>query len=237
MDLTDFDALTFDCYGTLVDWERGILDALAPWAARHGLAADDSLLAGFARLEKRIQTADPKMLYRDVLRAVHGAIAAEHGVSSTDEEARTFAESIADWPPFPDTPEALAYLKRHYKLVILSNVDNASFAHTEAKLGVDFDAILTAEDIGSYKPDLRNFRYMLERLEEMGVARAKVLLTAQSLFHDIAPAKALGLATLWVNRRHDRPGGAVPPADAEPDMVVGSLGEVAERHRALTGRG
>ncbi len=235
MKLTDFTTLTFDCYGTLIDWETGILAALRPWSERVGTTADgDALLAAFGRHENRIQQITPGALYPELLRAGALAIAADFGAPMGDDEADAFAASVKDWPAFPDSAEALAYLKRHYKLVILSNVDNASFAHSNAKLGVEFDAVFTAEDIGSYKPDLNNFHTMLDGLAAEGVAKGEILHTAQSLYHDIAPANRLGLATNWINRRHSQPGaGATPPAEAVPDFEHNSLAAFVEAHKAM----
>ncbi len=236
MGLADFTTLTFDCYGTLIDWESGMLVPLQAWAANHRVAAtDDGLLEAFGRHENKVEADNPGMLYPDVLRAALRAVAGDFDVPATGDEADALAASIRDWPPFPDSPSALRYLKRHYRLVILSNVDRDSFAHSNAKLGVEFDAIVTAQDVGSYKPDARNFRFLLDRLGQMGVERSQVLHTAQSLFHDIAPANELGLATAWINRRHGKPGmGATPPSDAKPDFVFRSLGELAGRHEMET---
>ncbi|MDP6352866.1 MAG: haloacid dehalogenase type II [Alphaproteobacteria bacterium] len=234
MKLTDFTTLSFDCYGTLIDWETGLLGILRPWAARHGLAQDaEALLSAYGRHEHAIEDANPTMLYADILRAVMRAIATEHGLRASDAEAEALAVSIGDWPPFADTPAALAYLKQHYKLAVLSNVDRASFARTQTKLGVALDAVVTAEEVGSYKPDPRNFRALLERLDTLGVAPGQVLHTAQSLYHDIAPARQLGLATNWINRRHDKPGvGASPASEAEPHFTFNSLADFADAHRA-----
>ncbi len=236
MNLTDFTTLSFDCYGTLIDWETGIAAALRPWARRAGVAADDeALLAAFGRVENRLQRENPTAPYPELLRDGALAIAADLGAPMLHAEAEAFSASIKDWPAFGDSPAALAYLKRHYKLVILSNVDNASFAHSNERLGVVFDAIFTAGDIGSYKPDLRNFRYMLDRLAAMGIAKGSILHTAQSLYHDIAPARQMGLATNWINRRGLKPGGgATPAAEATPDIEHASLAEFVERHRAVT---
>ncbi len=235
MKLTDFTTLTFDCYGTLIDWETGILAALRPWAERTRLAADDqALLAWFGRNENRLQRENPETFYPELLRAGAVAIGADFGATMLDDEADAFAASVEQWPAFPDSAEALAYLGRHYKLVILSNVDNASFAHSNAKLGVEFDAIFTAENIGSYKPDLKNFHAMLDGLAAEGVAKGEILHTAQSLYHDVAPANQLGLATNWINRRHSKPGaGATPPAEAKPDFEHNSLAAFVAAHKAV----
>ncbi len=237
MEITDFKALSFDCYGTLIDWEAGILGALAPWRATRGIdVADEALLEAFGRHEHAIQDADPALLYTDVLRRVMRAIGAEHGVSTNAAEDDALARSIGDWPAFADTASALAYLKRQYRLVILSNIDADSFRQTRHRLGVEFDAVLTAQAIGSYKPDRRNFEALVARLSEAAVAASEILHTAQSLYHDIAPAGALGLATCWIDRRAGKPGaGATPPSDAVPDFTFPTLAALADRHRALAG--
>lgn len=236
MKLSDFDVLTFDCYGTLIDWESGLYAALAPLLARAGGGLSrDEVLEAFARHESRQQALTPAMAYSDLLAEVHGQLAAEWGVPRDPAEDARFGGSIGDWPAFPDTTEALRYLKQHFRLVILSNVDRASFQATNQRLGVTFDAIHTAQDIGSYKPDPRNFAYLLDRLRAQGVAREKVLHVAQSLFHDHAPANAVGLASAWIDRRHDAGGwGATAPvsADVRYDFRFTSLGALAEAHRA-----
>jgi 2-haloacid dehalogenase len=236
MKLTDFTALTFDCYGTLIDWESGMLAALRPsFAKRRPDLADEALLEAHGRLEHAIEAAHPKMLYSEILRRTYLALAAESGIPPDEAEAARYAASIRDWPAFVDTAAALQYLKRHYKLVILSNVDRASFRGSLPKLGVEFDAVLTAEEIGSYKPDRRNFECMIDKLAEMGVAKDRILHTAQSLFHDHVPAKAIGLSTAWINRRHGKtgPGATRPTPPVTPDFVANSMGEFAAQHQAL----
>ncbi len=237
MRLRDFDVLTFDCYGTLIDWESGIATALMPLVARAGITADrDAVLGTFAREEVAQQAETPDMAYSDVLTAVHRRLARVWGVAADDAADRRFGASVPDWPAFPDTAGALAYLKRHFRLIILSNVDHASFAGSLPRLGVAFDAVYTAQDIGSYKPDPRNFRYLLDRLAEQGIAPSRVLHVAQSLFHDHAPANAVGLASAWIDRRHDQTGWgatAAPPADVRWDVRFQSLEELAEAHRQL----
>src|SRR5580692_3670661 len=222
MKLRDFRALSFDCYGTLIDWESGLFAALQPLLRLAGREAPrDAVLAEFAAHESAQQAATPGMLYPEVLEQVHRRLARDWGVAAQEAAHVAFGRSIPDWPAFPDSAAALSYLKRHYLLVILSNVDRASFAGSNARLGVAFDAICTAQDIGSYKPDLANFRYMLDHLAELGIAKSDILHTAQSLFHDHAPAKALGLASAWIDRRHASGGfGATmaPPAGASYDF-------------------
>jgi 2-haloalkanoic acid dehalogenase type II len=237
--LSDFEILTFDCYGTLIDWETGICAAIGPWLERHGVSATrEQILAAFAEAEAPQQTATPDLRYPELLARVHGALAQRFGLTPDPARAQAFGRSIRDWPAFPDSADALAYLKRHYRLVILSNVDRASFAHSARRLGVAFDAIYTAEDIGSYKPDPRNFEYMLARLGEQGIAREQILHTAQSLYHDHIPAKRFGLATCWIHRRAGQPGhGATrpPEVDVTPDFRFATLGEMAEAHRREVG--
>lgn len=236
MRLTDFNTLTFDCYGTLIDWESGIHTALQPLAAKVGTALSrDVILEAFGREEAAQEAETPHMIYSDVLTEVHRRLAKAWDVAATEEEHKRFGASVPDWPAFPDSPEALAYLKQHYKLVILSNVDRVSFAGSNRRLGVTFDAICTAQDIGSYKPNLANFEYMLRHLAEMGVAKADILHTAQSLFHDHVPAKKVGLATAWIDRRHDQAGWGATPQPAEEgryDFRFDSLGAMAAAHRA-----
>jgi 2-haloalkanoic acid dehalogenase type II len=234
MRLSAFDALTFDCYGTLIDWEQGILTELKPWAAPKGLS-DDAILEAFGAEESRCEAATPDKPYPGILADVYRALGKHWGLAVSEIGPIAFGGSVGRWPAFPDSADALGYLKQHFKLVILSNVDRASFARSNAKLQVDFDLVLTAQDIGSYKPDRRNFDYALKELGAIGVAPERVLHVAQSLFHDIVPAKAVGLRTVWVNRRKGRAGGgATPPVsgDATPDLEIASMAELAERHRA-----
>ncbi|MBI3707915.1 MAG: haloacid dehalogenase type II [Proteobacteria bacterium] len=235
MKLTEFGVLTFDCYGTLIDWERGLLAALKPWLARVGKSlTDDQILEAYAGQEAPQQAATPTMLYSDLLAVAHKSLARQLGIPPNNEEARRFGASIGTWPPFPDSTQALRYLKEHYKLAILSNVDRESFKGSKRQLGVEFDLIVTAQDVGSYKPDRRNFEHLLARLAEMGIAKSQVLHTAESLYHDVTPAKALGLATAWIHRRHGKTGsGATKPpvGDVKPDFRFTSLGELAAAHR------
>ena len=230
MRITDFDALSFDCYGTLIDWETGLLAVLRPWARAAGKAATDSeLLEAFARHEGLVEAGHPAMVYPDVLRSTFGAIGRDLGAPVTSSDADQLGGSVGDWPAFTDSAAALSALGARFKLVILSNVDRASFAASNRKLGVNFDAVLTAEDIGSYKPSPRNFESLLARARELGVADGKLLHVAQSLFHDHVPAKAAGLPTVWINRRGGSAGwGATPAANVVPDWEFASMAEFAE---------
>src|SRR4051794_13714913 len=185
MRLTDFNALPFDCYDTLIDWETGMVEALRPLTAQSKAPLTrNAILEAHARHESSQQLQTPGKIYRELLAVVYKRLAEEWGITASWEDCQRYGRSIRDWPAFPDTAEALKYLKQHYKLVILSNVDNESFSHSNQKLGVAFDAIYTAEDIGSYKPNLRNFEYMLDKLRSLKVAKEVVLHTAESMFHD-----------------------------------------------------
>jgi 2-haloalkanoic acid dehalogenase type II len=234
--LSDFDVLTFDCYGTLIDWETGICAAIGPWLERQGLTATpEQILAAFAAAEAPQQEATPGMPYPELLARAHAAVAAHFGIAPDADAAAAFGHSIEHWPPFPDSADALAYLKRHYRLVVLSNVDRASFAHSARRLGVAFDAVYTAEDIGAYKPDPRNFEYMLARLAAQGIGREQILHTAESLYHDHIPARRFGLATCWIHRRAGRSGhGATraPDVEVRPDFRFATLAEMADAHQA-----
>jgi len=204
MKLADFTTITFDCYGTLIDWESGILAALESLRSRAGsVRANEGILQSFARLESRQQALTPAMPYADLLAEVHAQLATEWGVAGDAAEDRRFSASIGEWPAFPDTVEALRYLREHFRLVILSNVDRDSFSRTLANQfpGFTFDAIYTAEEIGSYKPDLRNFRYLIEHCDtDLGVKKDGIIHTAQALPHDHVPAKEAGLASAWIER-------------------------------------
>ena len=207
MKLTRFKALTFDCYGTLIDWESGMIEAMKPLTDKVGRALSrDDILEAHARHESAQQLQTPAKLYRDLLAVVYRRLAEEWGVAASWAECVAYGRSVSDWPAFADSPAALQYLERRHKLVILSNVDNESFAASNKKLMVDFDAIYTAEDIGSYKPSDRNFDYMLEKLETLGIEKHEILHTAESLFHDHVPANKHGLASCWIDRRHDQKG-------------------------------
>jgi 2-haloacid dehalogenase len=235
MKLADFDVLSFDCYGTLIDWESGIYSGLAPLLARSTVGLSrDGVLEAFACLEVRQQETTPDMIYSALLAEVHGQLAASWGVARNPAEDAAFGRSIADWPAFPDTVEALRYLKQHFRLIILSNVDRDSFSASNVRLGVTFDAIYTAQDIGSYKPDRRNFDYLGDRVREQGTPPEKLLHVAQSLFHDHVPAQAIGLRSAWIDRRHALGGwGATAPVsnDARYDFRFTSLAALADAHR------
>jgi 2-haloacid dehalogenase len=226
IDFTAYDALTFDCYGTLIDWETGILNALRPVLAAHGVErSDEELLEAYARHEAALE-AGPYLHYRDVLAQSLRGLGDEFGFTPSDEELRTFSGSVGDWPAFDDSPDALRRLHERFRLGVITNCDDDLFAASNRRLGVDFDWVVTAEQAQSYKPALRGFQLAFERID---VPRERILHVAQSLFHDHTPAKAIGMTTVWVNRRAGREGfGATPPAAAEPDLTVPDMRTLAE---------
>jgi putative hydrolase of the HAD superfamily len=216
MDLASFQALSFDCYGTLIDWETGIVAVLAPWAREQGLeAGDEELLLAYAGHEAAVEREAATALYPDVLAMAFRRTGEQLGAPVSDAWARRLGDSVPDWPAFPDSAGALAALARHYRLIILSNVHRAGFAGSNEQLRGDFAAIITAEDVGAYKPAENHFRALDATLAELGVDRGALLHVAQSLFHDHVPAKREGLPSVWINRRHDRPGWGATPAPAE----------------------
>jgi 2-haloacid dehalogenase len=238
--LTDFEALTFDCYGTLIDWESGMIEALKPLTSKASRPLKrDEILEAHARHESAQQVQTPTKLYRDLLATVYRRLAEEWGVAASWSDCVAYGRSIRNWPAFADTAAALQYLKRRYRLAILSNVDNESFSFSNEKLGVDFDAVYTAEDCGSYKPSARNFDYMLAKLETIGIEKSRILHTAESLFHDHGPANEHGLASCWIDRRHGQEGfgATMTPAQAPRyDFRFESLADLVKAHqRTLEG--
>jgi len=229
--LTDFEALSFDCYGTLIDWEVGIAAALRPWADQHGLpASDEDLLAAFGEHEPRVEAAHPTAVYPEILAHTFVALGRRFGAEVTEADAAGFGASVPNWPPFRDSHDALVALSGRFKLLVLSNIDRASFAASNRLLDVHFDSILTAQDIGSYKPADRNFEALLAEARRLGVGPGRLLHVAQSLFHDHVPAKRAGLATVWINRRRGRAGAGAtpaPPDGVQPDWEFPSMAAFA----------
>ncbi|KAL4869848.1 hypothetical protein BDV12DRAFT_166960 [Aspergillus spectabilis] len=230
--LNNYRLLTFDVYGTLVDWEGGIVSALSPSlkkANAEGKFTRKEILVAYETLEKAQQSKTPDMAYSDILATVHAPLLEKLGLPApSEEESKVFGESVGTWPAFPDTVEALKKLKQTYKLVVLSNVDRESFSKTNAGSlqGVEFDLIITAQDVGSYKPDQRNFEYMLNAVKEkFGVEREEVLQTAQSQFHDHYPAKKAGIKSVWIKRAGAAMGNV---EEAIYDWKFDTLGEMAE---------
>jgi 2-haloacid dehalogenase len=231
LDLTKYKAASFDCYGTLIDWEAGIVAVLGPWVREEGLElSDEDLLVAYAANEAAIEREAPSGLYPDVLASALRRVGERLGAPVSDAWAQRLGESVPQWPAFPDSADALGRLARHYKLIILSNVHRAGFAASNRQLGGDFSAVITAEDVGAYKPAKKHFRALDTTLASLGLDRRELLHVAQSLFHDHAPAKREGLASVWINRRHDRPGwGATPQPTGEwsYDLEFNSMADFA----------
>jgi 2-haloacid dehalogenase len=221
IDFGRFTHLTFDCYGTLIDWETGILGALHAVFLRHRVTADDDRLLDLYSELEAAEERGPYRPYRAILRAVTAGIAARSGFTPEERDLEALPASLGDWPPFPDTIEALARLRTRYKLAVISNVDDDLFDRTNRRLGSPFHDVITAAQVQSYKPSRENFRFALGRL---GARETDVLHVAQSLYHDHVPAKAMGFATVWVNRPSLRRNvGVAHPAGSRPDLEVASL--------------
>ena len=214
----NIEALTFDCYGTLIDWERGIINALQPLLEAHHVRADEEhVMQSFARQETALEASD-YIPYREVLAQSVLSLGADFGFVASDVEARRFAGSVADWPAFPDSASSLSQLAGRFHLGVITNCDDDLFALSNQRLGVTFDWIVTAQKARSYKPSLNNFHVALELIAR---PKDRILHVAQSLHHDHVPAKQIGLTTVWINRRHHKPGfGATPAATASPDLTV-----------------
>ena len=227
MDFDAFEALSFDCYGTLIDWERGIVRSLSPILLGHNVSppSDEELLELFGRFEAEAE-AGAFRPYRNVLKDVAVALCRDLGVEITRREAKDFAASVSLWPPFPDSAEALRTLSSRYRLAVASNVDDDLFAGSAAQLGVGFEEVVTAQQVRSYKPAHAHFHALLDRL---GLPRERLLHVAQSLYHDVAPARELGITCVWVNRRAGMQGpGATIHSGAIPDLEVPDLAALVE---------
>ncbi|HEY6967655.1 MAG TPA: haloacid dehalogenase type II [Candidatus Angelobacter sp.] len=229
MDFSSIRLITFDCYGTLIDWETGILASLR--ALLHNLPPieDDKLLNLYGEIEAQLESG-PYMAYRAILGRAAQEIARRLSISINAADAQRFAESLRLWKPFPDTVEALQLLAKKYKLAIISNVDDDLFADTQRMLKASFEFVVTAQQVRSYKPSQKNFQEALKRAEQAGIHKDQVLHAAESLYHDIGPANALGLKTVWVHRRFDKPGfGATKPGTALPSARVRSVAELSQK--------
>jgi len=225
LDFSRFEIITFDCYGTLINWEAGLIAALHRVLSAYGKKIEDAALLKLYGDFEHLCEQGEFHAYREVLESVVRRFGAQLGFSPTDEEARSLANSLASWKPWPDTVAALHQLKSRFRLAILSNVDDDLFAATLPQLGVGFDEIITAQQAQAYKPSLKIFEFALARIK---VPAHRVLHVGQSIYHDVTPAQALGLATVWVNRPSARPGvGAVKAAQGKPDLEVSSLAELA----------
>jgi 2-haloacid dehalogenase len=234
LDLTPFKVLTFDCYGTMIDWETGIFSALRPILAAHGKEISDyALLELYSELEASAEQGEFQR-YRDVLQSVVRGFGERLRFSPTDAEVRSLPESLANWQPFPDTVEALRKLKSRYQLAVISNVDDDLFASTAPKLGVAFNHVITAQQARCYKPCMPIFELAEERI---GVSREHWLHVGQSIYHDVIPAQSLGIATVWVNRPSPRPSaGAARAAFGKPDLEVSNLKTLADLAAATHAR-
>jgi putative hydrolase of the HAD superfamily len=216
MNLADYQALSFDCYGTLIDWETGLLAVLRPWAREVGLDLDDeALLRAYADNEAAPARETPTALYPEILAESFRRSGARLGRRVDEDWARRLGTSVPDWPAFPDSAAALASLAEHYRLIIVSNIDNDGFAASNKHLRGTFAAVITAEDVGAYKPADNHFRALERTLDDLGIARSALLHVAQSLFHDHVPARKAGLRSVWINRRHDRGGYGATPEPSE----------------------
>ena len=225
LEFNHFEVLTFDCYGTLINWEAGLLPVLQRILSAHSRHLDDATLLKLYGDFEQIAEQPPYRSYRDVLGSVVRQLGDHLGFVATSEEVASLAQSLPHWEPWPDTVAALAQLKSKFRLAILSNVDDDMFAKTRTQLGVNFDEVITAQQARAYKPSLSLFELALDRI---GVPAHRVLHVGQSIYHDVIPAQALGLATVWVNRPSARPGiGAVMSAEAKPDLSVTSLSELS----------
>jgi len=231
LDFSRFEILTFDCYGTLIKWEDGILRCLHRILAAHGCDTDDaSILRCYGDFEASAERGEYRS-YRAVLQSVVQQFGERFGFTPTDAEARSLADSLKDWKPWPDTVDALRELQKRFRLAIISNVDDDLFADTQPQLGVKFDQIITAQQARAYKPSLQIFELALSRI---GTPAHRILHVGQSLYHDVVPAQSLALATVWVNRPSARSGvGAVKAVEARPDLEVHSLAELAEACAAV----
>ena len=223
-DFSRFEVLTFDCYGTLINWEGGLLPALRQVLSSHSTNIDDAkILELYGEFEPRAEL-PPYRTYRDVLGSVVRDFGSKFGFSPTADEVRSLADSLPSWKPWPDTVAALCQLKTRFRLAILSNIDDELFEATRPQLGVAFDEVVTAQQAQAYKPSLKLFELALSRIN---APSHRVLHVGQSIYHDVVPAQSLGLATVWVNRPSARPGiGAVRFAEAIPDITVTSLQEL-----------
>ncbi len=233
IDFDAFDVLTFDCYGTLIDWESGLLAALRPVLEAHGVSVPDGeLLETYARHEAALEAGE-YLRYRELLgRALQG-VGRDLGFEPTPAEVEAIGGSVGDWPAFEDSAEALAGLQERYKLAPITNCDDDLFALSAKRLGVDFDWVITAQQARSYKPSPRPFELAFATID---AARERILHVAQSLFHDHVTAKQLGMTTVWIDRRAGRTGhGATPPAEAAPDATFPDMRSLATAARRSTG--
>jgi 2-haloacid dehalogenase len=226
MNFSAFTTITFDCYGTLIDWEGGILPALHGVLAAHGQTLPDAAILQFYGEFEAQAESGPYQSYRNVLESVVRQFGERCGFHPSAAELRSLHKSVPSWLPFPDTVSGLQKLERNFRLAVISNIDDELFQETRKHLGIEFAAVITAQQARSYKPSLNNFRLALQTL---GIEPSRLLHTGQSVYHDVIPAQSLGIRTVWVNRRSARPGvGAVRSANGRPDLEVPDLATLAE---------
>lgn len=228
LDFNQFEVVSFDCYGTLIDWESGILPVLRQLLSNREIdLSDDGTLEMFAEFESELEKDQSNYIkYRKILQEIVEKLGQRFNFEPTETELNSLADSVKNWQPFPDTVAALQALKQKYKLAVISNIDDDLFAGTAKHLQVELDWVITAEQVRSYKPSTRNFEIAMDR---MGIAPEKLLHVAQSLYHDIVPAASMGISTVWVNRRQGKAGfGATLPASAQPDLEVPDLQTLVE---------
>ena len=236
MEFEHFTAISFDCYGTLIDWESGILPVIRALLTGDGQSlADSAILELYGEFEAEAESG-PYRSYRDVLEAVVRAFADRFHFEASSKEIRSLHESVPEWQPFADTVPALRELQKRYKLAVISNIDDSLFAETRKNLGVQFEVVVTAEQAGSYKPSINNFQMAQHRL---AIAPDRLLHVGQSVYHDVVPARALGIATVWVNRKSARPGigavrgSSVPALEQQPDLEVPDLASLVRAIRTI----
>jgi 2-haloacid dehalogenase len=228
LEFNQFEVVSFDCYGTLIDWESGILSALKQLLSNREIDfSDEGILELFAEVESELENPNnPYIRYREILQQIVKDFGQKFDFAPTETEINCLVDSVKNWQPFPDTVAALSALKQKYKLAVISNIDDDLFAGTAKHLKVELDWLITAEQVRSYKPSTRNFEIALET---MGISTDKLLHVAQSVYHDIVPAASMGISTVWVNRRHDKTGsGATMPASGKPDLEVPDLKTLVE---------
>ena len=234
INLTDYDALTFDVYGTLIDWEPTIIAMFHSTADQYGIKLSDAqLLLEFDQARAALQKQRPALLYPDVLRAAYGQFCRNYKIPEDAAEREVYANSVMLWPTFDDTRASLAYLQQHFKIGLLSNIDNQSIVYSERKLGIKADVIVTAQNVNAYKPDHAHFAASFKAFAELGIPQNRILHVGQSLRADVIPANQLNIASVWISRPGrslgSRPEDAV---GAKPDLTLNSMHELALYHQA-----